>query len=60
MVCCMPSSFLKLKSFAEPILRDEVYLSTKEAIFTGAMTHELIHEGKEVIFAEIEKRTLKL
>jgi len=56
----MPSLFLKLKSFAKPVLRDEVYLSTKEAIFTGEMTHELIHIGKEVIFAEIEKRTLKL
>lgn len=60
MVYCMPSSFLKLKSFAKPILRDELYLSTKEAIFAGEMTHELIHIGKDVIFAEIGKRTLKL
>jgi DNA-binding GntR family transcriptional regulator len=30
----MPSSLLKLKSFAKPILRDEVYLSIKEAILT--------------------------
>jgi len=60
MVYCMPSLFLKLKSFAKPVLRDEVYLSTKEAIFTGEMTHKLIHIGKEVIFAEIEKKTLKL
>jgi hypothetical protein len=60
MVYCITSSFLKLKSFAKPILSDEVYLSTKEALFTGEMTHELIHIGKEVVFAEIEKRTLKL
>ena len=60
MVYRMPSPFSKLKSFAKPILRDEVYLSIKEAILTGEMTHELIHIGKEVIFAEIEKRTLKL
>lgn len=31
----MPSPFSKLKSFAKPILRDEVYLSIKEAILTG-------------------------
>jgi hypothetical protein len=29
----MPSSLLKLKSFAKPILRDEVYLSIKKTIF---------------------------
>jgi DNA-binding GntR family transcriptional regulator len=34
----MPSSLLKLKSFAKPILRDEVYLAIKEAILTGEMT----------------------
>ncbi len=31
----MPKLFSKLKSFAKPILRDEVYLSIKEAILTG-------------------------
>jgi len=31
----MPSPFSKLKSFTKPILRDEVYLSIKEAILTG-------------------------
>ena len=31
----MPNPFSKLKSFAKPILRDEVYLSIKEAILTG-------------------------
>lgn len=31
----MPNPFIKLKSFAKPILRDEVYLSIKEAILTG-------------------------
>jgi DNA-binding GntR family transcriptional regulator len=31
----MPGPFSKLKSFAKPILRDEVYLSIKEAILTG-------------------------
>jgi DNA-binding GntR family transcriptional regulator len=31
----MPSPFSKLKSFAKPILREEVYLSIKEAILTG-------------------------
>jgi DNA-binding GntR family transcriptional regulator len=33
----MPSSLLKLRSFAKPILRDEVYLSVKEAILTGEL-----------------------
>lgn len=33
----MASSLLKLKSFAKPILRDEVYLSIKEAIVTGEL-----------------------
>jgi DNA-binding GntR family transcriptional regulator len=33
----MPISFTKLKSFAKPILRDEVYSSIKEAILTGEM-----------------------
>jgi DNA-binding GntR family transcriptional regulator len=37
MVYRMPSSLLKLKSFAKPILRDEVYLSIKEAILTGEL-----------------------
>jgi DNA-binding GntR family transcriptional regulator len=31
----MPKLFSKLKSFAKPTLRDEVYLSIKEAILTG-------------------------
>jgi len=31
----MSNLFSKLKSFAKPILRDEVYLSIKEAILTG-------------------------
>ncbi len=31
----MPNSFTKLKSLARPILRNEVYLSIKEAILTG-------------------------
>jgi DNA-binding GntR family transcriptional regulator len=34
----MPNRFAKLKSFAKPILRDEVYLSIKEAILTGEFT----------------------
>jgi len=38
MVYRMLSSLLKLKSFAKPILRDEVYLSIKEAILTGELT----------------------
>ena len=38
MVYRMPSSFLQLKSYAKPILRDEVYLPMKEAILTGEMT----------------------
>jgi hypothetical protein len=33
MVYLMLSSLLRLKSFAKPILRDEVYLSIKEKIF---------------------------
>jgi len=33
----MPSSLSKLKSFAKPILRDEVYLSIKKAILTGEL-----------------------
>jgi DNA-binding GntR family transcriptional regulator len=37
MVYHRPSSLLKLKSFAKPILRDEVYLSIKEAILTGEL-----------------------
>jgi DNA-binding GntR family transcriptional regulator len=31
----MPSAFAKLKSLARPILRDEIYLSIKEAILSG-------------------------
>ena len=31
----MPNPLSRLKSFAKPILRDEVYLSIKEAILTG-------------------------
>jgi DNA-binding GntR family transcriptional regulator len=31
----MSNLFSKLKPFAKPILRDEVYLSIKEAILTG-------------------------
>ena len=34
----MRNTFSKFKSFAKPILRDEVYLSIKEAILTGEMT----------------------
>jgi DNA-binding GntR family transcriptional regulator len=33
----MSSSLSRLKSFAKPILRDEVYLSIKEAILTGEL-----------------------
>jgi DNA-binding GntR family transcriptional regulator len=33
----MPTPLSKLKSFAKPILRDEVYLSIKEAILTGEL-----------------------
>jgi len=33
----MLNPLLKLKTFAKPILRDEVYLSIKEAILTGEM-----------------------
>jgi hypothetical protein len=41
----MPSSLLKLKSFAKPILRDEVYLSIKEAILTGEFLREDFHRA---------------
>ena len=58
----MSTPFSKLKSFAKPILRDEVHLSIKEAILTGEFAHEeriSIDHHKKMIDA-IKKRDMQL